>query len=158
MSPNSTDLKIALRENLKLRRELATEVADAKGDKFALFRLRVAKITTSVRYGLLRRIRPTFESRTVVQPHPVKTATVAEDVREKPTQHLRQLDSQTDSGECRQRALECVRLSQTTIEPEAKQVWSDLARTWLMFATDIEANKCLLDEWGKPRPKGQKTL
>jgi hypothetical protein len=52
----------------------------------------------------------------------------------------------------------CVRLSQTTMEPEAKQVWSDLARTWLMFATDIEANKCLLDEWGKPRPKGQKTL
>ena len=35
MTSNSNDLKKALQENLKLRRELATEVAEAKGEKFA---------------------------------------------------------------------------------------------------------------------------
>jgi hypothetical protein len=54
----------------------------------------------------------------------------------------------------RQHALDCVRMAQTANNPEARKVWSDLARTWLMFATDLEANEGLLDEWG--RPKSQK--
>jgi hypothetical protein len=41
--------------------------------------------------------------------------------------------------------------------PEARKIWSDLARTWLMFATDLEANEGLLDEWGRPKPKGTQT-
>jgi hypothetical protein len=47
-----------------------------------------------------------------------------------------------------------VRMAQTANNPEARKVWSDLARTWLMFATDLEANEGLLNEWG--RPKSQK--
>ena len=56
-----------------------------------------------------------------------------------------------DAGECRQRALHCVRMSQTSNTPEAREIWSDLAKTWLRFASDLEANECLLDEWGKPK-------
>ena len=37
---------------------------------------------------------------------------------------------------------------------EARKSWSDLAKTWLRFASDIEVNECLLDEWG---PKGTQT-
>jgi hypothetical protein len=33
--------------------------------------------------------------------------------------------------------------------PEAREIWSDLAKTWLRFASDLEAG--LLDEWGKPK-------
>jgi hypothetical protein len=62
-----------------------------------------------------------------------------------------------DPSECRQHALDCVRMAQTVNNPEARKVWSDLARTWLMFATDLEANKGLLDEWGRPKPKKRQT-
>jgi hypothetical protein len=62
-----------------------------------------------------------------------------------------------DPSECRQHALDCVRLAQTANSPEARKIWSDLARTWLMFATDLEANKSLFDEWGRPKPKGSQT-
>jgi len=62
-----------------------------------------------------------------------------------------------DPGECREHALDCVRMAQTASTPDVGEIWSDLARTWLRFATDIEANECLLDEWGKPRPKQAQT-
>jgi hypothetical protein len=62
-----------------------------------------------------------------------------------------------DASECRQHALDCVRLAQTATTPEARKIWSDLAKTWLRFASDLEANECLLDEWGRPKPKGTQT-
>jgi hypothetical protein len=62
-----------------------------------------------------------------------------------------------DPGECRQHALDCVRLAQTATTLEARKTWSDLAKTWLRFASDLEANECLSDEWGKPRSKKTQT-
>jgi hypothetical protein len=63
-----------------------------------------------------------------------------------------------DPTECRQHALVCVRLAQTATTPEARKIWSDLAKTWLRFASDLEANlEGLLDEWGKPKPRGTQT-
>jgi hypothetical protein len=58
-----------------------------------------------------------------------------------------------DPSECRQHALDCVRMAQTATTPEARKTWSDLAKTWLRFASDLEANECLLDEWGRPKSK-----
>jgi hypothetical protein len=58
-----------------------------------------------------------------------------------------------DPSECRQQALDCVRLAQTATSLEARKIWSDLAKTWLRFASDLEANECLLDEWGSPKTK-----
>jgi len=58
-----------------------------------------------------------------------------------------------DPGDCRQHALDCARLAQTSTTPEEKETWSDLAKTWLRFASDLEANEGLFDEWGRPKPK-----
>jgi len=53
-----------------------------------------------------------------------------------------------DPSECSQRALDCVRMAQTATTPEARKTWSDLAKTWLRFASDLE-NEGLLAEWTK---------
>jgi len=63
----------------------------------------------------------------------------------------------TDPSECRQHALDCVRMAQTALTAEARKTWSDLAKTWLIFASDLEASEPLLDEWGRPKPRGQRT-
>ena len=60
-----------------------------------------------------------------------------------------------DPGECREHALDCVRLAQTATTLEARKIWSDLAKTWLRFASDLEANEGVLNEWGKPTKKAQ---
>jgi hypothetical protein len=49
-----------------------------------------------------------------------------------------------DPSKCRQHALDCVRMAQTATTPEAKKTWSDLAKTWLKFASDLEANECIV--------------
>ncbi len=141
---------------MKLRRDLATEVAEAKGEKLAAVRFRLARIFGAFRYALFGRIRPASRSPALGQLDPAKGPMTLESARKQYTHGHRQLDRQTDPGDCRQRALECVRLAQTTNDREARQVWSDLAKTWLIFAADIEANECLLDEWGRPKARGQK--
>jgi hypothetical protein len=45
MTLNSDDLAKALRENLKLRRELATEMAEAKGETLAAVCYRFTRIS-----------------------------------------------------------------------------------------------------------------
>ena len=157
MASYSNDLKKALQENLKLRRDLATEVAEAKGDKLAAVRFRLARISGALQYALFGRIRPASDSPAVGQPDPAKRPMTLEGARKHHAHQRQQLDRETNPGECRQRALECVRLAQTTNDQEAKKIWSDLAKTWLIFAADIEANECLLDEWGRPKARGQKT-
>jgi hypothetical protein len=52
MISSNNDLKKALQENLKLRRELATEVAEAKGEKLAAVRFRLARIFGAFRYAV----------------------------------------------------------------------------------------------------------
>jgi hypothetical protein len=47
-------------------------------------------------------------------------------------------------------------MAQTTKDADARKIWSDLARTWLVFAADLEASEGLLDEWGRPKPRGKK--
>jgi hypothetical protein len=39
------------------------------------------------------------------------------------------------------------------IDLKRERYGPDFAKTWLRFATDLEANVGLLDEWGKPKPK-----
>ncbi|HEY6920213.1 MAG TPA: hypothetical protein VI390_01225 [Methyloceanibacter sp.] len=157
MTSNSNDLKKALQENLKLRRELATEVAEAKGEKFAAVRLHVARMLGAFRYAVFGRVRSAPVSASARQLELTKRPTTLDYAREQRMQQLGQLDRQPDPGECRQRALECVRLAQTTRDSEAKRIWSDLAKTWLTFAADLEANECLFDEWGKPQARGKKS-
>ncbi len=53
MKSSSDDLAKALRENLKLRRELATEVAEAKDQKLTAVRLCLARILWDVELLIL---------------------------------------------------------------------------------------------------------
>ena len=157
MTSNSNDLKKALQENLKLRRELATEVAEAKGERLAAVRLGMARMLGAFRFAVFGRIKSAPVAASAGQLDLTKRPLTPDYAREQQTHQLEQLDRQTDPGECRQRALECVRLAQTTRDSEAKRIWSDLAKTWLTFAADLEANECLFDEWGKPQARGRKS-
>ena len=51
-----------------------------------------------------------------------------------------------DPKECRQRALTCVRLAQTSQYPHARDTFANLAKTWLKLADDLERNQALLGE------------
>jgi hypothetical protein len=61
------DLEKALQENLKLRRELATDLADVGGAKLAAVRYRLARVFGSVRYALSGRARRASASRAVLE-------------------------------------------------------------------------------------------
>ena len=41
-----------------------------------------------------------------------------------------------DPKECRQHALACVRLAQTSASPQAREEFANLARTWTRLADD----------------------
>ena len=43
-----------------------------------------------------------------------------------------------DPKECRQNALACVRLAQTSASPQAREEFAKLARTWIRLADDLE--------------------
>ena len=42
-----------------------------------------------------------------------------------------------DPKECRQHALACVRLAQTSAAPQAREQFASLARTWIRLADDV---------------------
>jgi hypothetical protein len=48
--------------------------------------------------------------------------------------------------ECRQHALECVRLAQTSATPQARNHFAKLARTWVSLAEELERNRAFLDD------------
>jgi hypothetical protein len=50
-----------------------------------------------------------------------------------------------DPKECRQQALECVRLAQTSASPQAREEFANLAQTWIRLADDLERSLTLLD-------------
>ena len=88
MTLNTDELAQALQENLKLRRELATEVAEAKGEKLAAVRYRLARIFGMFRYAFFGRIRRASVSATVVE------LMTLDGARQQYVAQLRQLDRQ----------------------------------------------------------------
>jgi len=50
-----------------------------------------------------------------------------------------------DPRECRQHALTCVRLAQTSASPQAREQFANLARTWIRLADDLERSQTILD-------------
>jgi hypothetical protein len=87
MTINSDELVKALQENLKLRRELATEMAGA-GEKLAAIRYRLTRISGAFRCAFSRKIGRASVSETVV-----KLMTL-DGAREQYASQLRQLDRQ----------------------------------------------------------------
>lgn len=50
-----------------------------------------------------------------------------------------------DPKECRQHALACVRLAQTSSTPELRDHFASLARTWIKLADDLERTLSFLN-------------
>jgi hypothetical protein len=50
-----------------------------------------------------------------------------------------------DPKECRQRALACVRLAQTSSTPQLREHFASLARTWIRLADDLERARLIVD-------------
>jgi ribosomal protein L29 len=88
MTLNTDELAEALQENFKLRRELATEVAEAKGEKLAAVRIRLARIVGIFRYAFFWRKRRASVSATVVE------LMTLDGARKQYVAQLRQLDRQ----------------------------------------------------------------
>jgi hypothetical protein len=49
-----------------------------------------------------------------------------------------------DPQECRRQALACVRLAQTSISPEARLHYANLAKSWLTLAGDLDERNAQL--------------
>jgi predicted secreted protein len=88
MTINSDEFVKALQENLKLRRELATEMAGAKGEKLAAVRYRLTRISGAFRYAFSKRIRQASVAASVVE------LMTLDGAREQYATQLRQLDRQ----------------------------------------------------------------
>jgi hypothetical protein len=86
MTSEIDDLGKALQENLKLRRELASGLADAKGEKLAAVRYRLARLVGTVRYALSGRTRRASASSAVVE------LMTLDGAREQYANQLRRLD------------------------------------------------------------------
>ena len=89
MTINTDDLVKALHENLKLRRELATEMAGANGEKLAAVGYRSARMFGALRHVLLGKL----NRRASLSAAVVELMTL-EGAREQYATQLRQLDSQ----------------------------------------------------------------
>jgi len=50
--------------------------------------------------------------------------------------------------ECRQQALACLRLAQTSASPQTREQFASLARTWIRLADDLERTQAILDAEG----------
>jgi hypothetical protein len=63
-----------------------------------------------------------------------------------------------DPKECRQHALACVRLAQTSSTQELRDHFASLARTWIRLADDLERTFAVLDaEDDENEPKKRQT-
>jgi hypothetical protein len=51
-------------------------------------------------------------------------------------------------NECRKRALECVRIANSSLDPKSRDIFADMARTWIQVAIDLEG---IQTPWG-PAP------
>jgi hypothetical protein len=52
-----------------------------------------------------------------------------------------------DPNQCREHAKNCLRLVEA-VNPQTKETFESLAKTWLRLAADLEAARALLKEWG----------
>jgi hypothetical protein len=48
--------------------------------------------------------------------------------------------------ECHRHALECVRLAQTSISPQRREYFANLAKSWIGLAEQLERSRHILDE------------
>ena len=86
MTLESDDLETALQENLKLRRQLATGLAEVRGKKLVAVRYRLARIVGAIRYAFSGPSRRASVSTVVVE------LMTLDGAREQYANQLRRLD------------------------------------------------------------------
>jgi hypothetical protein len=63
-----------------------------------------------------------------------------------------------DPKECRLHALECMRIARAATKPDARDSFTELAKTWLRLAYDLEVSHDLLETWGgRATPPGARS-
>jgi hypothetical protein len=60
-----------------------------------------------------------------------------------------------DPKECREHAKRCHQMASETTSPVLKESLTDIANHWMKLASELEATKRLLDQWGDPRLRKQ---
>jgi hypothetical protein len=60
-----------------------------------------------------------------------------------------------DPQECREHAKRCWQLASETNNLALRDSLTEIAQKWARLATELEATKTLLDEWGDPMPQGK---
>lgn len=55
-----------------------------------------------------------------------------------------------DPKECREQALNCLRMASTAPTPLARERFEELARIWVRLATSLENAQVLMDQWSDP--------
>ena len=58
-----------------------------------------------------------------------------------------------DPKECREHARECQRLANTATNERTREVFENIATTWLRLANDLEYSAALLGAWGADVPQ-----
>ena len=56
-----------------------------------------------------------------------------------------------DPKECRQQALNCVRLAQTATTPQSSEHFANLAQTWVRLAEELESAQAFLSSLDEER-------
>jgi hypothetical protein len=64
-----------------------------------------------------------------------------------------------DSQECRNRAQECIRVSESSSNPLDRNTFFQLATAWLWLANHIDTDQALIEHWGAlDRPTDSTTV
>jgi len=67
-----------------------------------------------------------------------------------------------DAKQCRNRALQCIRLAKALPEGEERKSYADLARSWRRLGRGIEKSEAVLDAWAcserDPQPTQNRRL
>ena len=53
----------------------------------------------------------------------------------------------SDPSICRERALECERLSQSSLDQDSKRMFADMAIAWRRVASELESTQALIKTW-----------
>ena len=69
----------------------------------------------------------------------------------------------TDSQEYRNQAEACIRLAESSANPQDRRTFSHLAAIWLRLANELDTNRALIEHWGvvdrvEALPRSAKTV
>jgi hypothetical protein len=61
-----------------------------------------------------------------------------------------------DSQEYRDRAQACIRMAESSANPQDRKTFSELAAIWLRLANEMDTTQALVEHWGDQEPQDQR--